>query len=146
MVRDSVAQGLRPRWTIAARPGCARDGTLVLRGARRDAGGDAGDESLAVGQVDRKERRVGRYLIRRVISSLITVVAISMVVFSILAIAPGDPYAEFAANRNVPPEVRQNLRESLGIDDPIHIRYIKWSTEYLQGNWGESFTFKTSVR
>lgn len=89
---------------------------------------------------------MGRYLIRRAIISLITIVAISMVVFSILAIAPGDPYAEFAANPNVPPEVRQNLRESLGIDDPIHIRYIKWSTEYLQGNWGESFTFKTSVR
>ena len=89
---------------------------------------------------------MGRYLIRRAIVSLITLVAISMVVFSILAMAPGDPYAEFAANPNVPPEVRQNLRESLGIDDPIHIRYVKWSTEYLKGNWGESFTFKSSVR
>ena len=89
---------------------------------------------------------MGRYLIRRAIISLITLVAISMVVFSILALAPGDPYAEFAANPNVPPEVRARLKEQLGTEDPLHLRYIKWSTQYLQGNWGESFTFKTSVR
>ena len=89
---------------------------------------------------------MGRYLIRRGIISLITLVAISMVVFSILALAPGDPYAEFAANPNVPPAVRARLKEQLGTEDPIHLRYIKWSTQYLQGNWGESFQFKTSVR
>jgi peptide/nickel transport system permease protein len=89
---------------------------------------------------------VGRYLIRRGIISLITLVAISIVVFSILALAPGDPYAEFAANPNVPPAVRERLKKQLGTEDPIHLRYIKWSTQYLQGNWGQSFTFKTSVR
>ena len=77
---------------------------------------------------------------------MITLIAISMVVFSILALAPGDPYAEFAANPNVPPAVRARLKEQLGTEDPIHLRYIKWSTQYLQGNWGQSFTFKTSVR
>ena len=89
---------------------------------------------------------MGRYLIRRGIISVITLIAISMVVFSILALAPGDPYAEFAANPNVPPAVRARLKEQLGTEDPIHLRYIKWSTQYLQGNWGQSFTFKTSVR
>ena len=89
---------------------------------------------------------MGRYLIRRGIISLITLVAISIVVFSILALAPGDPYAEFAANPNVPPAVRERLKKQLGTEDPIHLRYIKWSTQYLQGNWGQSFTFKTSVR
>jgi peptide/nickel transport system permease protein len=97
-------------------------------------------------QVGRKERRVGRYLIRRLIVSLITLIAISMVIFAILGLAPGDPYAELALNPNVPPAVRENLRQSLGIDDPIHIRYVKWGKEYLQGEWGNSFTTRSDVR
>ena len=78
--------------------------------------------------------------------SAITLVAISMVVFSILALAPGDPLAGFATNPNVPPELRQRLRDQLGVNDPIHVRYVKWAEQYVQGNWGQSFASKTSVR
>ena len=99
-----------------------------------------------MGHIDREEGRVGQYLIRRTIVSLITLVAISMVIFAILGLAPGDPYAELATNPNVPPSVQENLRKSLGIDDPLHIRYVKWAREYIQGDWGISFTTKSSVR
>ncbi len=43
-----------------------------------------------------------------------------------MALAPGDPLAQFAANPNVPPEVREMIRVSLGLDQPWHIRYVKW--------------------
>jgi len=89
---------------------------------------------------------MGRYLIRRLLISVITLVAISMVVFSILALAPGDPLSGFANNPNVPPELRQRLRKQLGIDDPIHVQYIKWATQYIKGNWGESYTSHMPVR
>jgi len=85
---------------------------------------------------------VGRYLIRRTIISLVTLIAISMVVFGILAVAPGDPLAEFAANPNVPPELRDRIREQMGLNDPIHIQYVKWATSYMQGDWGQSFQTK----
>ena len=89
---------------------------------------------------------MGRYLIRRTLISAVTLIAISMVVFSILALAPGDPLAGFATNPNVTPELRERLRDQLGINDPIHIRYVKWGREYLQGNWGQSFQTHSSVR
>lgn len=89
---------------------------------------------------------MGRYLIRRILISGVTLLAISMVVFSILALAPGDPLAGFATNPNVTPELRERLRDQLGINDPIHIRYVKWGREYLQGNWGQSFQTKGSVQ
>jgi len=89
---------------------------------------------------------VGRFLIRRLLVSAFTLVLISMVVHSILALAPGDPLGELATNPNVPAEVRLRLREQLGIDDPVHQQYAKWATQYMRGNWGQSFVSKASTR
>src|SRR5680860_134942 len=88
---------------------------------------------------------MSRYLIRRLLISVITLVAISMVVFFILATAPGDPLAGFAANPNVPPELRNRLREQMGLEDPIAEQYVRWSTQYVQGNWGISYTTRSSA-
>lgn len=89
---------------------------------------------------------MGRFLIRRLLISGFTLILISMVVFSILALAPGDPLGELATNPNVPAEVRLRLREQLGIDDPVHQQYAKWASQYAQGNWGQSFVSKASTR
>jgi len=89
---------------------------------------------------------VGRFVIRRTLVSVITLILISIGVFSILALAPGDPLAGFANNPSVPPELRQRLRQQLGIDDPIQEQYVKWARQYVQGNWGQSFTSRAPVR
>lgn len=88
---------------------------------------------------------MSRYLIRRLLISVVTLVAISMVVFFILATAPGDPLAGFAANPNVPPELRNRLREQMGLEDPIAEQYVRWSSQYVQGNWGISYTTRSSA-
>ena len=79
------------------------------------------------------------YITRRLLTSIPTLVLISMVVFGILALAPGDPLGQFAANPDIPPEVRLNILHQLGLDEPIPIRYTKWATSFLRGNWGYSF-------
>jgi len=79
------------------------------------------------------------YITRRLLSSIPTLILISMVVFGILALAPGDPLGQFAANPDIPPEVRLNILHQLGLDEPIPIRYMKWATSFLRGNWGYSF-------
>lgn len=90
---------------------------------------------------------MGRYLIRRGIISIITLIAISMIIYSILFLAPGDPLGELAANPNVSPEVRQRIRESYGLDDPLYIQYFKWAQSYfLEFDWGTSFTSRIPVR
>jgi len=85
-------------------------------------------------------------VIRRTLVSVITLILISIGVFSMLALAPGDPLAGFANNPSVPPELRQRLRQQLGIDDPIQEQYVKWARQYVQGNWGQSFTSRAPVR
>lgn len=85
------------------------------------------------------------YLIKRILISIPTLLAISLVVFTILALAPGDPLGEFATNPSISAEVRENIRRSLGLDQPIYIRYWQWIIALLQGNWGYSFASRVPV-
>jgi peptide/nickel transport system permease protein len=89
---------------------------------------------------------VGTYIIRRLLSAIPTLIVISMVIFSILKLAPGDPMSEFAANPSVPPEVRENIRQQLGLNDPIPIQYYKWASSWIKGDWGYSFKSRSPVR
>lgn len=86
------------------------------------------------------------YLVRRILISVVTLIVISMVIFGILKIAPGDPLAGFANNPNVPVELRAELRRKMGLDDPIPVQYAKWATEYVKGNWGQSFLSRQPAR
>ena len=73
------------------------------------------------------------------------VFGISLVLFTILALAPGDPFEELATNPNVPPEVRQNLRAQFGLDDPMPVRYVRWLRAMAHGDWGFSFVSRVDV-
>jgi peptide/nickel transport system permease protein len=88
---------------------------------------------------------MGKYILRRLLIAIPTLLLISFVIFAILAIAPGDPLAQFAANPAVPPEVRENIRRSLGLDQPWPIRYVKWLTAAMTGDLGYSFNSKVPV-
>ena len=88
---------------------------------------------------------MSKYLIRRLLIALPVLAGISLVLFVILAMAPGDPFEELATNPNVPAEVRANLRAQFGLDDPIPIRYARWFTSMLRGDWGFSFVSRIDV-
>src|SRR5258705_6648831 len=88
---------------------------------------------------------MSKYLLRRLLISIPTLLGISLVLFTVLALAPGDPFEELATNPNVPPEVRANLRAQFGLDDPIAVRYIRWVAAMLNGDWGFSFTSRINV-
>ena len=72
-------------------------------------------------------------------------IGISAVLFTILATAPGDPFEELATNPNVPAEVREHLRHQYGLDDPVPVRYARWFTSMLRGDWGFSFVSRVDV-
>ena len=88
---------------------------------------------------------MGKYLLRRVLVSVPTLLVISLVVFGIIALAPGDPLSQFAANPAVPPEVREKIRHSLGLDQPWPVRYVKWLWSLLHGDLGYSFASRIPV-
>src|SRR5680860_14320 len=90
---------------------------------------------------------MGRYLIRRLMVSAVTLVAISMIIYSILYLAPGDPLGGLATNPNVSPEVREQIRESWGLNDPLYIQYFKWAKSYFfDFDWGQSIISRVPVK
>ena len=89
--------------------------------------------------------KMKQYLIKRLLISFPTLMAISVVIFTILALAPGDPMGEFAANPSITAEVRENIRKSLGLDQPLYIRYFKWFWAFIRGDMGYSFTSRIPV-
>lgn len=88
---------------------------------------------------------MSQYLLRRILIAIPSLLGISLVLFTVLALAPGDPFGELAQNPAVPPEVAASLREKFGMNDPIWERYLKWLFQMLQGNWGFSFVSRVDV-
>src|SRR5262247_1454872 len=88
---------------------------------------------------------MSKYLLRRLLILIPALLGISLDLFTLLALAPGDPFEELATNPNVPPEVRANLRAQFGLDDPIAVRYLRWVTAMLKGDWGFSFVSRVNV-
>jgi len=88
---------------------------------------------------------MGTYVLRRVLTAIPVLAGISLILFTVLALAPGDPFQELATNPNVPPEVRMNLRKQFGLDDPIMLRYARWFGSMMRGEWGFSFVSRVDV-
>jgi peptide/nickel transport system permease protein len=86
-----------------------------------------------------------QFLLKRLLVTIPTLLAISIIIFGILALAPGDPLGEFASNPAITAEVRENIRKSLGLDQPIYIRYIKWFGSFIRGDMGYSFNSRSPV-
>src|ERR1700686_4533925 len=86
---------------------------------------------------------MGKYILRRLTIALPSLLGISLILFVLLALAPGDPFGELATNTNIPPEVREALRVKFGIDDPILVRYLRWLVPMLPG--AGVFSFKSRI-
>jgi peptide/nickel transport system permease protein len=88
---------------------------------------------------------MGRYLCRRLLIAVPSLVGISAVLFAVLALAPGDPFSDLATNPDVPASVAAALRVKFGLDDPLALRYLHWLVAMLHGDWGFSFTSRVDV-
>jgi peptide/nickel transport system permease protein len=86
-----------------------------------------------------------RYLFRRLLIAIPSLIGISAVLFVVLALAPGDPFSDLANNPDVPPSVAVALRAKFGLDDPIPLRYLHWLLAMLHGDWGFSFASRINV-
>jgi peptide/nickel transport system permease protein len=86
-----------------------------------------------------------QYIIRKILIMIPSLLGISLVLFTVLAMAPGDPFEELATNPAIPPEVRAALRAKFGLDDPVWTRYLHWLAAMMQGDWGFSFVSRMDV-
>ncbi|MEP4248509.1 ABC transporter permease [Tateyamaria sp.] len=69
------------------------------------------------------------FTIRRLILSIPTLLFISLAIFLLLQLAPGDPMAQVPLT--VPPEVKEKMRQALGLGQPIHVQYYKWIVQFF---------------
>jgi peptide/nickel transport system permease protein len=88
---------------------------------------------------------MSRYVLRRIVIAVPALLGISVILFSVLALAPGDPFEELVTNPNVPAEVAHRLRQQFGLDDPVLVRYWRWLAAMLRGDWGFSFQSRMNV-
>ncbi|UFM65285.1 ABC transporter permease [Paracoccus sp. MA] len=85
-----------------------------------------------------------RYVIRRLISLGLSLLVASALIFSVVELVPGDP-AAFMLGTGAQPETVAALRQQMGLDLPLPLRYLHWLGGVLTGDLGHSFTYKTPV-
>jgi len=85
------------------------------------------------------------YLVRRLLLAVPSLLGISVVLFTVLALAPGDPFSDLASDPSIPPSVAAGLRAKFGLDDPVYLRYFHWFAAMLHGDWGFSFASRIDV-
>lgn len=80
---------------------------------------------------------MGTYILRRLISMIPVLFIVSLIVFSLLHLTPGDP-AQSMLGEEATPESIAALRNQLGLDEPLPVQYVKWASSVLQGDLGRS--------
>lgn len=85
-----------------------------------------------------------KYIIKRIFSLLPVLFVVSIVIFAIIHITPGDPAAVILGQEATPEQIEQ-LREQLGLNEPIHMQYFHWVMGVLQGDLGTSYFMKEPV-
>ncbi len=89
---------------------------------------------------------MGTYLLKRLVSTIPVLIGVSILVFAMARLVPGDPIDIMFANQAPPsPEQRETMRRNMGLDDPIHIQYFNFMTDLARGDLGQSYRSRRPV-
>lgn len=84
------------------------------------------------------------YITRRLLQMIPVVLGVSFIIFFVISMAPGD-YVDSKANPNMTEAKKEELRELMGLDKPIPVRYVNWMKNAAKGELGDSLKFKQPV-
>src|SRR4051794_19403368 len=89
---------------------------------------------------------MSRYLLRRVVLLVPTILGISVLVFGLMQLLPGDVVdALLGGEGSLDPQQRATLYQMLGLDAPLHIQFLRWFAGILHGDLGVSLRTSDSV-
>lgn len=88
---------------------------------------------------------MGRVLIKRVLQSLPTLFGVSLVAFLLIRLIPGDPVLLMLGERGGSPELVEEMRRNLGLDQPLYTQYFQFMSRAMKGDLGESIISKRPV-
>jgi peptide/nickel transport system permease protein len=87
---------------------------------------------------------MSRYVAQRVLSLIPVLFGVTLLVFLVMQLAPGDPAQIILGPKATETSLAQ-LRHELGLDQPLHIQYGRWLSRVVQGDWGRSIQLKRAV-
>ena len=85
------------------------------------------------------------FLLNRLSQSLVLLVIVSIIGFTILSLIPGGPLSQYARDPSMTQQDIERLAAQLGLNRPIWIQYFDWAWRLVQGDWGRSFRDGTAV-
>jgi len=85
-----------------------------------------------------------RIIATRVVLGILTLLAVSILIFAATEILPGD-VASAVLGQGATPETLRVFRKELGLDRPAHVRYVEWFTGAIQGDFGKALTNKRDI-
>ncbi len=86
-----------------------------------------------------------RYITGRLLQLIPVLFFVSVIVFGMIRLAPGDPALIMTGGHQTSPEVLENIRQKYHLEEPVYKQYLYWVGDALHGNLGESFKLKQSV-
>jgi peptide/nickel transport system permease protein len=88
---------------------------------------------------------MGRYILRRLLQQIPIIIGVSILVFAIIQIAPGNPLASYTQDPNMTKEAMEALKEAYGLNKHPVIQYLEYMKNAVQGNFGYSIQLKQPV-
>ncbi|MGD2078847.1 MAG: ABC transporter permease, partial [Chloroflexota bacterium] len=88
---------------------------------------------------------MARYISRRLGFLLLTLLITSIIIFAITQFLPGD-VCRTILGREAGDSALENCREELGLNEPVPVQYFRWLINFIQGDWGESFSTQSEIR
>lgn len=80
-----------------------------------------------------------KYIIKRLLTAILTFIGITILVYFLSSLAPGSPLEILYSDPNASEESMAKMEEKLGLDQPVYIQYLRWLGELFQGNMGTSY-------
>ena len=80
-----------------------------------------------------------KFIVRRLVQSIPLMIGVSIIAFGLMHLAPGGPLAVYTLNPTIQAQDIERLKAALGLDQPIHIQYLKWAAGMFSGTWGNTF-------
>lgn len=84
------------------------------------------------------------FILKRALLAIPTLLGASTLIFFLMHAAPGDPTSMYI-RPDIDPAVIEQMRTNLGLDQPVHVQYVKWVSSFARGKFGYSFSQKRPI-
>ena len=84
------------------------------------------------------------YILKRTLQAIPILLGASTLIFFLMHAAPGDPTSMYL-RPDIDPAVVEQMRKNLGLDQPVHVQYVKWVSSFARGDFGYSFSQKRPI-